>query len=712
MARYLLYQQALLKAFSREVDMVSATPKITIKKMMLAILIPASIVFVSGTLLAEDEEVANYGRVRYLENGITLTRADEKISEEGTVNSPIFPDDLVVTGRDQRAELQLADSSFVRLDGMTRLEFQSLADMHNQYEQSNILKLYDGSIYVEAKNMDDKNKNFQIDTPFASIYILTNGTFRINVDSERKVEVFSYRGVAEVVGENDSVLLRSGKMTFITFKSDPADPRAFNSFYGDSFDRWNDERDDFYASTSRVEEYYENTPYEVRRYYSELSYYGNWVYLPAYGYCWYPYNVYAGWRPYYDGYWYWGPRGYIWVSYEPWGWAPYHYGRWTWVSGYGWIWIPGRVWSGAWVYWSYGSTYLGWCPLDFWDRPAFISFNLYLDFYDFRTWNFIMYKDVVVRNVRHAVVRGGIVERDLKASVVTSNAPRVRPTELSRDPEARKAVFRDANEHKNIREVMKNRERVPASLANFKDKENKRIEQIRSKAVLHPMKPTTIGNMKERTPRTDAGKPTMRKVPDIPDRGKPETEDRGKSDTRGQESNQTRTFPRSQTQDWIKGRTDRKDQETDQQKDMIQNSIKDKDTGDAAMNRNRYKYKDASQDRYRTADKNRYTDGNMTQDQEVKSYPRRRPEEYSQQSREQQSFQRKQIEESNRLRKMLKDMSQEPRPKEIETREPPQRKMQVREAPPKKKEGKPASTGDSKGSSGRSESSGRKSRGR
>jgi hypothetical protein len=42
---------------------------------------------------------------------------------------------------------------------------------------------------------------------------------------------------------------------------------------------------------------------DVGFFYSELSPYGRWFYYPAYGRCWTPYGVPAGWRPYSDGYW-------------------------------------------------------------------------------------------------------------------------------------------------------------------------------------------------------------------------------------------------------------------------------------------------------------------------------------------------------------------------------------------------------------------------
>jgi hypothetical protein len=90
---------------------------------------------------------------------------------------------------------------------------------------------------------------------------------------------------------------------------------------------------------------------------------GTWTYVRSVGaYCWRP-NVPPGWSPYALGTWRWTPAGLTWVSYETWGWLPYHYGTWAWDPDLGWYWIPGDLYAPAWVYWSYGPDWTGWCPV-------------------------------------------------------------------------------------------------------------------------------------------------------------------------------------------------------------------------------------------------------------------------------------------------------------------------------------------------------------
>ncbi len=662
--------------------------------LVLAIALAASIFFTIPAA-AQDEDYTNYGRIRHVENGVTLVRSSDNLTEEGTVNAPIFPGDTLSTERNQRVEVQLADYSFVRLDYSTQVQFQALCDIYNAYEQSTILKLFNGDVFIEARNMDDKDKNFQIDTPFASIYLLTSGTFRINVDSEQRVEIYSFNGVAEVVGEYDSVLLRSGSMTFVTYRSNPADPQSFNSFYSDSFDHWNGERDDFYSSARRVDEYYDSAPYEIKRYYSELSYYGGWVYVPVYGYVWYPYGTYAGWRPYYDGYWHWGPNGYFWVSYEPWGWAPYHYGRWTWAPGYGWVWIPGRIFSGAWVAWSYGLSCIGWCPLDYWDRPAFININIYLGSYDFNTWNFIYYKDVSARNVRHAVLRQGLVEKDLRDAVVVRTSPRVRPSVLMENQDARRRLIAEARERKNERVSNTSRERTPASLPNFRDHEKDKVLKLHERMRERSLKPVDRTKAARKEGSGDVGIPSRREQSTIPLKD-------SLSERKG--SSPMKSYPRRQEQDRMNERKETKSkdqyqrQEIDQKRDRTrQNEMK---SLPRRINEDQYRPTYERKENQRTY-KN---DTSITEKQRSQRDYRQEPRTYNRQEQRKDS--------DYRLKKMLRDMSQSPRTKEIKKRETQPTREMKREAPKKKQDSKSSSSGESKKSSGSSRSDGKKSRGR
>lgn len=401
----------------------------------------------------DDYQAGDYGRLRYLEGGATIVRADgEDVDDRAASNAPLFPGDRIRTGRDQRVEIQLAGGTVVRLDRETELTLQSLPRPYAKYRDNTVILLDRGVVRVDAR-IDDKDE-FRIDAPAGSVYLLGDGDFRVEADPSGRLRVFSRRGVAEVVGEGGSVLVRGGSRTTVYAGTIPEDPRPFSAYASDAFDRWVDSREDL----NRSRDHYANSdlraddlPYEVRPYYRELSSYGQWVRVPDYGWAWYPVDVSAGWRPYNDGAWSYGSRGYFWVGNEPWGWAPYRYGRWSWVGGYGWCWIPGRVFAGSWVSWSWGSLYVGWAPLDFWGRPAFIGGTLYGGYYDPGCWTFVSYQHVGVRDVRRHAVPIARVGDDVRGRPAVLRAPRVSPQRLAESSSWRERAARQAVEDSRYR---------------------------------------------------------------------------------------------------------------------------------------------------------------------------------------------------------------------------------------------------------------------
>jgi hypothetical protein len=48
--------------------------------------------------------------------------------------------------------------------------------------------------------------------------------------------------------------------------------------------------------------------------------------------------------------------------------VPYHYGSWDYAPGWGWVWYPGVRYAPAWVYWYWGPSYTGWCPIGYYSR--------------------------------------------------------------------------------------------------------------------------------------------------------------------------------------------------------------------------------------------------------------------------------------------------------------------------------------------------------
>jgi hypothetical protein len=402
-----------------------------------------------GEALTDDYVAGDFGRLLYQENGVTMRRssadADSSLERVAGLNAPVFPGDGVITAFDQRAEIQLAGGSLVRVDRASDLTFLSLPDPYAEIADNTVLQLEQGIVRIDALLSSDSE--FRIDTLGATAFLLDDSDVYIQVDEGGVTHIASFRGVIEIVASGERVLLRSGNRTSVYPGSAPEAPKAFNTLRLDDFGRWVRERDSERRSTMRYaenSEAYKELPDEVRPYYRELSSHGRWVYADDYGWVWYPDSVGSDWRPYYDGYWSYGSRGYFWVSHEPWGWAPYHYGRWGNVGG-SWCWIPGRVFGGAWVAWSWGSAYVGWSPLGYWNS-AYCGTPYYYGYYG-PSWSFVNYNHFHYRNYRrHAVGYDHIDHRVLRDHAVVTRPPRARPRDLARSADERARAFRSARD--------------------------------------------------------------------------------------------------------------------------------------------------------------------------------------------------------------------------------------------------------------------------
>ncbi len=415
---------------------------LTSRFMVFWLVLAAGLVVLPAAPASADDDQdrgSTYARVRYVDGGLTVQSTGEGEVVAAVVNTPVVPGDSAWTD-DGRAEIELADGSVLRLDAGSRIDVRNLADLGNRYEKTTLIALQQGSLRIDAPEPSSSDKVFQIDSEGGSVYLLSGGSFRI--DAEGSVcTVSSLRGVAELSGDGGSVLVRSGERSSAGRGRNPSDPRPFNTLRQDSFDRFCEERGRAYLrqgddpSLDRVRQ--QAAP-EVDPYVGELSTYGDWRDVPDYGYVWRP--RYSGaWGPYVNGHWAWTPTGWAWVSYDPWGWAPYHYGRWDFVVDIGWFWIPGRIWSGAWVSYAVGPSYIGWCPLNFYNRPVFTSLeivnvrNINVGRLDPRGWRFVQADRFAARGER-VVVRPDRLPRGTEV-VVTGRLPRFDAHEIAARPE-------------------------------------------------------------------------------------------------------------------------------------------------------------------------------------------------------------------------------------------------------------------------------------
>ena len=334
-----------------------------------------ALIFLISSLGAEQAKYTNnsFARVSSLSGNAYLQRASDLGYEDVVLNMPVSEGDRLGT-TEGRAEIYLTNKNYIRLDNETKIDFMNLPK--KDYELVRV-RVWAGNIYLNV-NFLDKEKNIEIHTQDASLYILDRGLYRIDVRENGETELFVFRGLVEAAAEEGSMLVKSEQRLEIAEGRFTSRPSRFSAVAEDSFDRWSEDRD--LKLSQRMARRY--LPQELEDFEYELDEYGDWIYLPPYGHVWVPGGVDVGWRPYYHGRWYWlSLCGWTWLPYEPWGWSTFHFGRWHWGVGIGWYWIPTTIWGPAWVSWYWDYDYFAWAPLGYYGYPVVLIDNVFYDRY-------------------------------------------------------------------------------------------------------------------------------------------------------------------------------------------------------------------------------------------------------------------------------------------------------------------------------------------
>jgi hypothetical protein len=329
-------------------------------------------------LAAQDEGYYAYSfaRLSYVNGAVYIQRTADLGYEKGEVNLALVQGDRLGTESGQ-AEIHFGRRNYLRLGDNTKVEF---AVLPREGEDRINIHMSEGRVYLRVSALA-VDKGIELHTPDASFYVLDEGLYRLDVRPGGETQAFVLEGSLETAVEDGSVLVRGQETVTAAAGRLLGDP-AYGNVPGDAFDDWNGGRDTQLAV--RSERQY--LPSGIEEYEEELDQNGTWVYERPYGNVWVPYVAdYADWRPYYHGRWVWYPGpGWTWIPAEPWGWTVYHYGRWNWRFGLGWYWIPRSHWGPAWVHWWSDGLYVGWCPLTWYNRPAYLFHDRFYDRWDDR----------------------------------------------------------------------------------------------------------------------------------------------------------------------------------------------------------------------------------------------------------------------------------------------------------------------------------------
>lgn len=279
-------------------------------------------------------------RLSYVDGDVQLDKGDGHGFNAAYMNMPISHG-WKLWAREGQAEAEFEDGSSIRITPDTLILFSDLS-LDPNGGRNTWVELQQGTAYFDIHHRDQDR--FQLSAGRGRIDLLKAAHFRISAD-EHQVEVAVLGGEVQVSnGSAAEVAVRKGE----TIRLDDNDPGRYylaKSIDAENYDNWDSERvknhDEVVSSTALT-----GTNNSLVYGISDLSSYGDYFYVPGYGYMWRPASASLGWDPFADGYWMSYPgTGYLFVSGYPWGWAPYRYGSWYFVNGRGWCWAPGNHWN-------------------------------------------------------------------------------------------------------------------------------------------------------------------------------------------------------------------------------------------------------------------------------------------------------------------------------------------------------------------------------
>jgi hypothetical protein len=279
----------------------------------------------------ESAPAVHAARLSSVDGRVSVVQGEQTLADPAVANAPLFEGMQVAAIGDGRAEIQLEDGSIARLSPNSSLALSALRP------QGSEVLLQKGLGYFELQDATSMHIRFGDNVVSSSGLAVV----RINLDHlPGEVAVFS----GNVHLERGSALMLDlhGGESLALNAADPAQYKLAESIEPDSWDAWNEDRDQALnaeaAARTTVANGFGNSPA-----WDDLDANGNWYDVPDVGYVWSPNDAASpGWDPYGDGYWMWTPGyGYVWVSGNSWGYLPYRCGRWNYYDGFGWGWGPG-----------------------------------------------------------------------------------------------------------------------------------------------------------------------------------------------------------------------------------------------------------------------------------------------------------------------------------------------------------------------------------
>jgi hypothetical protein len=312
-----------------------------------------ALVATAGTLLAQVPATTALVRLSYMQGEVKILQGEATQFDQAQANMPLLAGYTLSTGQDGQAEVEFTDGSVARVTPNSQLRLDKLPAADERDEPTEVTVL-SGLGYFELNTSN--GQHFLVHFNAAQAQPVTNSIFRVNLDNTPDLSVFVGTVRASVSGAFDQTV-EEGRS--LHFAADDASNVATASIQGDTWDQWNQDRDNQIAQQAQQQTSARETSGAADEPgWDDLDANGDWYPVEGYGNVWVPNDEPQGWDPYGNGSWANYPGwGYTWISGYSWGWLPYHCGAWNYWDSMGWGWVPGQC-------------GLGWRPtVDFWNTP-------------------------------------------------------------------------------------------------------------------------------------------------------------------------------------------------------------------------------------------------------------------------------------------------------------------------------------------------------
>ncbi len=308
----------------------------------------------------------SFARVSDVRGALNIKGGNEGEWTSATLNLLLREEDVLETGPEGTAEVEMPGLARVRMGARTQARIRGFGDSDHRDE----IVVENGGVSV-----DDRSGTTVVETLSAAVSPNSGSIVRVDADKDG-TRVRVSLGSAQVQtfenGEYSSrpLLLRTGEEMVLDVGARPEGPYVFTAG-NDTLDRYAKNREEALGRTAEQRSSRASLDQPLMGA-DELDDYGTWVAVSGTR-VWRP-RVAPDWRPYSYGYWGWyDPYGWTWISYEPWGYATFHYGAWNYDSYYGWCWYPGYVWRPAYVSWVSVGPYYAWAPVNPWGQVVVIK---------------------------------------------------------------------------------------------------------------------------------------------------------------------------------------------------------------------------------------------------------------------------------------------------------------------------------------------------